>query len=133
MGSQLMDNKYALPFAIVFIAFGGCTSNSAWKPIVDPYNDPNATRIAQDEQECAVLAKQAGDPEASSSDSAVTGGLARVAGAAVSAVVGNPVAGAVIGAASGGVGAAVSKPGAEMDYRNALSNCMRQRGHKVIN
>ncbi|QFY42824.1 hypothetical protein F6R98_09490 [Candidatus Methylospira mobilis] len=120
---------------IVLIGCDGCanTSNNVWKPVVDPYNDPNAARITQDEHECAVLAKQAGDPEASSSNSAVAGGLTRVAGAAVSAVIGNPVAGAVIGAASGGVGAAASGSGAETDYRNALSNCMRQRGHKVIN
>lgn len=119
----------------VSLAFAGCAGDSVWKPVVDPYNDSNATRVAQDEQECEVLAKRAGTMGADASNNAAVGGLTRVAGAAASAVIGNPIAGAAIGAASSGVGAAVSGPGASEDteYRNAFSSCMRQRGHKVIN
>ena len=65
---------------------------------------------------------------------AVVGGLIGAAGgAAVGAIAGDAGKGAAIGAAVGGIGGG-AKQGiqAEEQYKRAYSNCMRQRGHNVI-
>jgi len=124
-------------FSMVAIAliFSGCATYGGWKPVVDTYNDPNAARVAQDDQECEALAKQAGSVGTETAKSAAVGGLVgAAAGAAIGAAVGNPGTGAAIGAASGGIGGGTfSGVGADEEYKRAFSNCMRQRGHKVIN
>jgi uncharacterized protein YcfJ len=65
----------------------------------------------------------------------VTGGLVgAAAGAAIGAAFGN----AGRGAAVGGVGGALTQGAgrarqSEQQYQRAYVNCMRQRGHRVIN
>jgi len=49
-------------------------------------------------------------------------------------VAGNPGAGAAIGAAAGGIGGgATTGISADDQYKRAYINCMRGRGHNIIN
>lgn len=117
------------------IALAGCYSYGGWQPVVDTYNDPNAQRIEQDKVECQNLARQAGATGTEAAQGGVVGGLiGAAAGAAVGAAVGNPGTGAAIGAATGGIGGAANQGvGAEEQFKRAYINCMRGRGHNVIN
>lgn len=114
----------------------GCYSQGGWTPTVDTYNDPNAYRISQDMAECKQLASQAsGGTAKETAMGAGVGGLVGAAGgAALGAIIGNPGTGAAIGAAAGGIGGG-AKQGldAENQYKRAYANCMRNRGHRVVN
>lgn len=113
----------------------GCYSYGGWQPTVDTYNDPHVQRLEQDRVECQSLARQAGSTGTETAQGAVAGGLiGAAAGAAIGAAVGNPGTGAAIGAAGGGIGGATMQGvGAEDQYKRAYINCMRNRGHNVIN
>jgi outer membrane lipoprotein SlyB len=113
----------------------GCYSYGGWQPVVDTYNDPNAQRIEQDKVECQNLAKQAGSTGTEAAQGGIAGGLiGAAAGAAIGAAVGNPGTGAAIGAASGGIGGAATQGvSGEEQFKRAYINCMRGRGHNVIN
>lgn len=114
----------------------GCYSHGGWTPTIDPANDPNAYRINQDMAECQQLAKQAsGGTVKETAIGAGVGGLVGAAGGAVvGAFTGNPGAGAAIGAAAGGFGGAAKQGfSAEDQFKRAYSNCMRGRGHRVVN
>lgn len=114
----------------------GCASKGGWSPTVDPYGDPNAANIERDKVECRQLAQSAsGDTATETGKGALVGGaIGAVAGAVLGAAVGSPGKGAMIGAAAGGMGGAAKQGfGAEGDYKQAFSNCMRNRGHHVIN
>ncbi|MGR8940675.1 MAG: glycine zipper family protein [Gammaproteobacteria bacterium] len=114
----------------------GCYSYGGWKPTVDPYNDPNAYRINQDMAECDQLARQAsGGTTKETAIGAGTGALIGAAGGAVvGAFTGNPATGAAIGAAAGGFGGGAKQGfSAEEDFKRAYKNCMRNRGHRVVN
>ncbi len=124
-----------------FIFVGGlllsaCASQTGWTPTVDPYNDRNAGRIDQDMAECKDLAGQAGGTLKESAIGAGVGGLIGAAGgAAVGALTGHsPGRSAALGAAVGGIGGG-AKQGmdAEGQYKRAYSNCMRNRGHNIVN
>ena len=113
----------------------GCAATTGWTPTVDTYNDPNAYRLNQDMQECEQLASQAASSVKETATGAVAGGLIGAAGgAALGALTGNAGKGAAIGAAAGGIGGAATQ-GIRSDdqYKSAYRNCMRQRGHNVIN
>lgn len=121
---------------MVSMALAGCASQTNWAPTVDAYGDPNAARIQADLMDCRQLAQQAaGGTAAETAKGAVVGGLlGAAAGAAIGAAVGNAGAGAAIGAATGGMGGAAKQGfGAENDYQRTYSNCMRNRGHHVLN
>lgn len=114
----------------------GCASQGDWSPTVDPYGDPNAANIGRDKVECKQLAKSsAGSTAAETGKGALVGGaIGAAAGAAVGAAVGSPGTGAMVGAAVGGLGGAAKQGfGAEGDYKQAFINCMRNRGHNVVN
>lgn len=118
------------------LALSGCATQTGWAPTVDPYNDPNANRISADMVECKQLALQAsgGTSTEALKGGAVGGLIGAAAGAAIGAAVGSPGTGAAIGAATGGVGGAASKGyGSEENYQIAFRQCMRNRGHNVIN
>jgi outer membrane lipoprotein SlyB len=117
------------------VLVSGCYSQGGWTPTVDPYNDPNAYRINQDMAQCKELASQASGTVKEAAIGAGVGGLIGAAGgAALGAIAGNPGTGAAIGAAAGGIGGG-AKQGLEGEdqYKRAYSNCMRNRGHRVIN
>lgn len=129
--------KFTLPIVIVGSALlTACATYSGWTPTVDPYGDPNAYRLNQDIGECQQLAKQAsGGAVKETAIGAGVGGLIGAAGgAAVGAFAGNPGMGAAYGAAAGGFGGG-AKQGFEADaqYKRAYSNCLRNRGHRVVN
>ncbi|MDD2768244.1 MAG: glycine zipper family protein [Methylococcus sp.] len=117
------------------VAVSGCATYTGWTPTYDSYKDPNSARIPLDEQECQMMAKQAGSTGTEALKGGVVGGLVgAAAGAAVGAAVGNPGTGAAIGAASGGIGGATYQGVSGDDqYKRAFINCMRGRGHNVIN
>ncbi len=112
-----------------------CATHTNWSPTVDPYGDPNAHRINQDYDECRQLALRAsGGTAKQTATGAVVGGLIGAAsGAAIGAISGNPGSGAAYGAAIGGIGGGV-KQGfeAEGGYKRAYNDCMRHRGHYVL-
>lgn len=122
---------------ISIILLTGCASQSNWQPTVDPYNDKYASYVDRDMVECRELAQHAagGDAVKETGKGALIGGaIGAAAGAVIGAAVGAPGTGAVVGAAVGGVGGA-SKQGfwAEGQYKRAYANCMRNRGHNVLN
>ena len=126
----------------LIIAFSGlvilpsCAQMTSYRPTVDTYGDPNAYRLNQDMQECQQLASHAsgGTAKETAIGAGVGGLIGAGGGAALGAIMGNPATGAAIGAAIGGIGGA-AKQGLQSDdhYKFAYSNCLRQRGHRVIN
>lgn len=120
---------------VPLLALGGCATYSNWQPVVDYANDPNAARIPQDSEECKMLANQAGSVGTETAKGAAVGGLLGAAtGAAVGAVFGSPGTGAAVGAAAGGLGGAAQQGvSGDEQYKRAYINCMRNRGHNVIN
>ncbi len=113
-----------------------CASQTGWAPTVDPYGDPNAYRLNQDMIECDQLARRAsGGLATETAKGAAVGGLVGAAtGAALGAISGDPGKGAAYGATIGGIGGA-SKQGfqSEDQYKRAYTNCLRHRGHYVVN
>ena len=131
-----MTKKTALFLVILALAASGCASQGGWTPTVDSYNDPNAGNIDRDLVQCRQLAKHAsGGTGAETGKGALVGGaIGAVGGAIIGAAVGSPGRGAAIGAAAGGVGGgARGGLGSEDRYKSSYINCMRQRGHNVIN
>lgn len=122
-------------FATSVLLLSGCYSYGGWQPTVDTYKDPNVQRLEQDKVECQGLARQAGSTGTEAAQGGVAGGvIGAAAGAAIGAAVGNPGTGAAIGAASGGIGGATMQGvGGEEQFKRAYINCMRGRGHNVIN
>ncbi|MGD0959725.1 MAG: glycine zipper family protein [Methylomonas sp.] len=121
---------------LVSLLLPGCASQTGWTPTVDTYNDPNAARLNLDMSECQQLANSAsgGTAKQTAIGAGVGGLLGAAGGAAVGAALGNPGTGAAIGAAAGGIGGGAQQGlGSEQDYKRAYSNCLRERGHKVIN
>jgi len=119
----------------VALAAAGCATMGGYQPTVDPYNDPNASRIPRDEAECRELALSAsGDTAKQSAIGAALGGLVGAAsGAAIGAAAGSPGVGAAIGAATGGLGGgAFEGLTAEERFKHAFQTCMRERGHQVL-
>ncbi len=120
---------------LTLFAFG-CASQTGWQPTVDYRSGRGAETVQRDYAECGYLARHAsGGTGTEAAKGALVGGLLGAAtGAAIGAAVGNPGAGAAIGAASGGFGGGtIQGVRAEEQYKRAYSNCMRGRGHYVIN
>jgi len=126
----------ALPTLAVVVALAsGCVSQRTWSPVVDPYGDPNAEYIGQDESECRDLAVRAsGNAPEQTFASGLFGGLFGAAtGAVIGAVAGDPGAGAAIGGASGGFsGLTFGALDANYRFQDAFRWCMHRRGHHVI-
>lgn len=122
--------------ALAALALSGCVNQNTWTPTVDAYNDPNAWRISQDEAQCRQLALQAsgGSLKKTAEGTGIGGLLGAAAGAAIGAAVGVPGMGAAIGAAAGGFGGGTYE-GLENNqaFKNGFDQCMRERGHQVIN
>jgi outer membrane lipoprotein SlyB len=109
---------------------------STWRPVIDTYGSSRAQFVYRDLEQCRQLALQAGgDRVGEGARGAVRGGLVGAAGgAALGAALGNAGRGAAIGAVAGGVTRGVSRSSqSEAQFRQAYANCMRQRGHRVLN
>ncbi|NIQ02343.1 MAG: hypothetical protein GWM98_19725 [Nitrospinaceae bacterium] len=131
-----MRNRIFWILLIAAFLFTGCASQTGWRPTVDAYNDPNAANIERDMQECQRLAEQAsgGTAKETGKGALVGGAIGAAAGAAIGAAVGSPGKGAAIGAAAGGIGGGTKEGlSAEEQYKRAFKNCMRNRGHNVVN
>lgn len=117
------------------LLLGACAEVTGWTPTVDPYNDRNAAQIPQDTADCKQLAGQSSGTAKETALGAGAGALIGAAGGAVAgAFTGNPAMGAAIGAAAGGLGGGTMQGvSAEAAYKRAFNNCMRGRGHNVIN
>ncbi len=89
----------------------------------------------QDAAECQQMAKNASNTAMETLQGGAVGGLVGAAGgAALGAIMGSPGQGAAIGAAAGGIGAgAYQGLSADQKYKQIYNNCMRNRGHNVIN
>jgi uncharacterized protein YcfJ len=121
----------------------GCAtaSQTRWTPTVDTYGSSRAQYLTRDTEECRALALRAsGSTSEQATQAAVTRGLVGAAtGAAVGAVVNRDnwrgarrgaAVGAAAGAVSGGMGTAAQT---DATFQRSFNNCMRQRGHRVIN
>lgn len=118
------------------ILLTACASQTNWSPTVDPATSRNPQRINQDTAECRQLAERStGGTARNTAIGAGTGALVGAAGGAVvGAFTGNPGAGAAIGAAAGGFGGGAHQGfSSEADFKRAFNNCMRGRGHNVLN
>ena len=114
----------------------GCASRSTWTPVVDTYGDARAQYLTQDLDDCRALAQRAagGAVEETAKGAVIGGAIGAAAGAAIGAIVGAPGRGAALGATIGGVGGSTRRAAdSDADFRRAYSNCMRERGHRVIN
>ena len=114
----------------------GCASRSTWTPVVDTYGSERAQYLTRDLEDCRALAQRAsgGAVEQTAKGTALGGAIGAATGAAIGAIVGAPGRGAAIGATLGGVGGgAQSASQSDAEFRRAFSNCLRERGHRVIN
>ena len=112
------------------------TAQSNWSPTVDTFGSSRAQYLSRDQWECRELAMQSsGSTTGSAARGALRGGAVGAAGgAAIGAALGNAGRGAAVGAAAGGIGRGVQQASAsETAFRRAFSNCLRARGHNVIN
>lgn len=112
----------------------GCASMSGWHPVVDPRMDQHPETVQRDMVECKALAEQASDI---TKEVAMGAGVGAVTGAAGGAAVGAIAGSAATGAAAGSL---LAVPAglwegyqANENFKRAFKNCMRQRGHSVIN
>ncbi|MEM2159377.1 MAG: glycine zipper domain-containing protein [Candidatus Nitrosotenuis sp.] len=112
----------------------GCATYGGYQPTVDVAVDRNPQYIQQDIAECRELAQNASSTGKNAVMGVGTGALLGAAtGAALGAVVGNPATGAALGAAAGGIGGGANAGmDADNQFRRAYINCMRGRGHSVI-
>lgn len=136
-----MRRLLSLLTAVAIVTGCATTSQAQWTPTVDTYGSSRAQYLTRDTEECRSLAMRAsGSTSEKATQSAISRGLVGAAtGAAVGAVVdrdnwrgarrGAAIGGAA-GAISGGSGAAART---DATFQRAFNNCMRQRGHTVIN
>ncbi|MGH7787751.1 MAG: hypothetical protein ACRERC_12835 [Candidatus Binatia bacterium] len=120
----------------LMMLLAGCVTQQPWTPTVDTFGSSQAQYVSRDTEQCRQLAFQvSGSAPNQAARGAVTGGLVGAAGgAALGAALGNAGRGAAVGAAAGGVGLGAARASqAENNFRQAYVNCMRQRGHNVVN
>jgi uncharacterized membrane protein len=124
-----------LLFLVSVLVLAGCESTSQWSPTVDTYGNSRAQYLSSDMEECRSLARSSsGDTTEETVRGAGIGAFAGAAGGAIlGAMIGSPARGAALGAAAGAAGGgAFSATQTEQQFKQAFSNCMRERGHNVI-
>ena len=130
-----MKTRLHVAIGIGAFALAGCVNQNTWTPTVDTYGDPNAWRLSQDEAQCRQLAMQAAGSslKKTAEGTGIGGLLGAAAGAAIGAAAGDPGMGAAIGAAAGGFGGGAYEGFAtNADFEKDFENCLRERGHQVI-
>jgi hypothetical protein len=118
------------------LAAAGCAAQNTWSPTVDTFGSSRAQYTSRDMEECRAMARQASGPAGGeAARGALTGGAVGAAGgAAMGAILGNAGKGAALGAVVGGIGRGAQLASAsEANFQRAFSNCMRSRGHNVLN
>ncbi len=119
---------------IVAALASGCAQTTGYRPVIDPYGDPNAAYLGQDDAQCKQIASDnAGSVKGAATDGLAGAAIGAAGGAIAGAFLGNPGLGAGAGAAAGGF-AGVTKGALEGDetYKRIYRNCMRGRGHRVL-
>ncbi len=130
-----MWGQKASVFLIMALMISGCAAHGGYRPTVDPYGDSRADRIGQDMYECEGLAHQAsrGVGNEAAKGALVGGGIGALGGAIIGGLSGHPGEGAIVGATAGGLAGGVSQGmNADQRFIHAYRNCMRNRGHNVI-
>jgi uncharacterized membrane protein len=132
-----MKKKVMLPVILSGLLLTACAQMGGYTPVVDTrVNSPKANaNLNRDLQECQALAEQvSGNTAKRAGIGAGVGALGgAAAGAAIGAIGGNPGAGAAIGAVTGVIGGAAQQGiSSDSEYKNAYNNCMRGRGHRVL-
>jgi len=129
-----MKKKYLATTLVLSALATGCASMSGWRPVVDPRMDQHPETAQRDMLECKALADQASDI---TKEVAMGAGVGAVTGAATGAAVGAIAGSAATGAAGGAI---LAVPAglwkgyeANEDFKRAFKNCMRQRGHTLVN
>jgi hypothetical protein len=125
---------FAVAVCLMFSATGA-RAQSNWTPTVDTFGSSRAQYLSADMWDCRQLASQtSGTRTGSAASGALRGGAVGAAGgAALGAAFGNAGRGAAVGAAAGGIGRGVQQANAsEAQFRRAFSNCLRSRGHNVL-
>ena len=114
-----------------------CAQMGGYTPVID--TRANSTKVNanlnRDLQECQALAEQvSGSTVKKAGIGAGVGALGgAAAGAAIGAIGGNAGTGAAIGAVTGVIGGAAQQGiSSDSDYKNAYNNCMRGRGHHIL-
>lgn len=130
----------ALSATVALLSGCATTSQTQWTPTVDTYGNSRAQYLSRDLEECRALAMRAsGTTAEQTTQGAVSSGLLGAAGgAAIGGILGGSrgslgrgaALGAITGAAAGGVSSAAQT---EAQFQRAFNNCLRQRGHTVIN
>lgn len=131
-----MKRSFVASAALLALLTAGAAWARGWTPVVDTYGSSRAQYLGRDLEECRVLAQAAGgDAVGQGARGAVRGGLVGAAGgAAIGAALGNAGRGAAVGAAAGGVTRGVGSANqSEAQFRQAYTNCLRNRGHRVLN
>lgn len=126
--------KRWLPVGALLVA--GCMTTQPWSPTVDTFGSSRAQYVSRDTEQCRQLALQVSGsaPQEAVRGAAVGGLVGAAGGAAIGAALGRPGRGAALGAAAGGIGHGVQRASrSEADFQRAFNNCMRQRGHNVLN
>ncbi|MBT9097169.1 hypothetical protein KFZ76_05520 [Methylovulum psychrotolerans] len=129
-----MKTTYLSTIVVLSALATGCASMSGWKPVVDPRMDRHAETVGRDMGECKALAEQASDI---TKEIALGAGVGAVTGTAVGAAAGAVAGSAATGAAGGAI---LAIPAglwegyqANETFKRAFKNCMRQRGHTIVN
>lgn len=133
----MIRRMFALSAGISLLAGCATTAQSQWTPTVDTYGSSRAQYLSRDLSECRALAMQV---SGNISEQAIQGGvqtglLGAAGGAAIGGILGG---GAGRGAAAGGAigalaGGAAQGAQTEAQFQRAFNDCMRRRGHNVIN
>lgn len=117
--------------AIVLLA--GCAQTTGYKPVIDTYGDQRTMYLQQDLAECKQIANQSSVAKGIAADGLTGALIGGAGGAAMGALFGNPATGAAAGATVLGLGGA-AKGGFEANdtYKRIYRNCLRNRGHRVL-
>lgn len=130
-----MAMRWSVVVLLGAMAGNGCVPQTQWRPTVDTYGSSRAQYVTQDEMECRQLAMQVSGwtPEQAARGAIGGGLLGAAAGAAIGAATGSAGRGAKIGTAVGGIGGGIAAAArAEEQFRRAFIQCMRNRGHAVL-
>ncbi len=114
----------------------GCVSQTTWTPTVDTYGSSRAQYLSRDLEECRALEISTSGSTAGETvrGTLIGGAIGAAAGAAIGAAVGRPGRGAAVAAAAGGFGGgATGGVRAQEQFQRTYINCMRNRGHNVLN
>src|SRR5262245_65084 len=131
-----MRMRFACTALLGGLIAAGCVNQNTWTPTVDAYGDPNAWRLSQDEAQCRQLAMSvSGSSTKRTAEGAGIGALlGAAAGAAIGAAAHDPGIGAAIGAGVGGsAGGGYEAFESNSAFKRAYEQCLRERGHAVLN